>query len=490
MPEQASRHYALTLLGLLAALTAYRVWAAWAVGLELFPDEAYYFGWAQTLEWGYYSKPPMVGWIIHFATALCGNAEPCLRLGSYLLYPATAFVLFGVGRRLFDARTGFWIAVAFATLPMVSFGAWFMTTDAPLLFFWALGLYFLIGALDTDRWQDWLALGLVLGLGGLSKYSMVFFGLGALAYLAFSAEARRQLANPKLYVAILLALAVFAPNLAWNMQHQFVSVEHTAEISHLGQSWMHPDELAKFLGAQFGVFGPLFFAALVHLALRHGFTLASDRRYALPLAFSAPVLAAFVVLAFLARALPNWGAMAYVAGVVLVAAWWLQQGRQRWLYVAIALNVVIAVGLYHYQALANLAGVELSRKTDPYARVTGWRALGEAAGRHLAAHPGARLLADDRKTMAELIYYVRPHPFDARMYNPGGVIGDHYALMSDVKDAPEGAFIFISRRADPEKLAQEFAEVTPLGRIQIPVYPDYTLGADVYHLRDFRGYAP
>ncbi len=490
MHEPAARRYALTLLALLAALAAYRVWAARAVGLELFPDEAYYFGWAQTLEWGYYSKPPMVAWIIHFATALCGNAEPCLRLGSYLLYPATAFVLFGVGQRLFDARTGFWIAVAFATLPMVAFGSWFMTTDAPLLFFWALALYFLIGALEQNRWRDWLALGLALGLGGLSKYSMVFFGLGALAYLAFSAEARRQLVNPRLYAAIALALAVFAPNLVWNMQHQFVSVEHTAEISHLGQDWMRPEELAKFLGAQFAVMGPLFFAALLHLALRHGFSLAADRRYALPLAFSAPVLAAFLALAFLARALPNWGAMAYVAGVVLVAAWWLREGRQRWLYAGIALNVAIGLGLYHYHALANLAGVELTRKTDPYARVSGWRALGEAAGRHLAAHPGARLLADDRKTMAALIYYVRPHPFDARMYNPGGVIGDHYALMSDVKDAPGGAFVFVSRSADPARLAREFAEVRPLGRIEIPLYPDFSLSAEVYLLRDFRGYAP
>lgn len=484
-----TRRYAAILLALLVALALYRVWAAQAIGLELWADEAYYFGWAQTLEWGYYSKPPMVAWLIHGAMQVCGAAEPCLRLPSTLLYPATALVLFLLGSRLFAPRVGFWTAVAFITLPMVSFGSWFVTTDAPLLLFWALALYFLVGAMAHNRWRDWLGLGLVVGLGALSKYSVVFFGLGALAYLALSVDARRQLRNPRLYAALAVAVAVFAPNLVWNAQHQFISVEHTAEISHLSGQLMHPDQLAEFLGAQFLVFGPITFAVLLHLAMRHGFRLAADHRYVLLFAFSAPVLLAFLTLAFLSRALPNWGAMAYVAGIVLVTAWWLARGQTRWLYAAIGINVLLGLGLYHYQAIARLADVELTAKIDPYARVAGWRAFGAEAARHLAAHPDAKLLADDRKTLAELIYYARPHPFDARMYNPSGVIGDHYAMKQDVKDAPNGRFVFISRNANPERLAREFAQVELLGRIAIPLYPDFSREAEVYLLSEFRGYA-
>ncbi|MEW5893825.1 MAG: glycosyltransferase family 39 protein [Pseudomonadota bacterium] len=489
MTERDLRHYGTRLLLILFALTLYRVLAAQWIQLELYGDEAYYFGWAQSLEWGYYSKPPMVGWLIWLTTNLCGDSEPCVRLAAYLLYPATAFVLFLLGSRLFAPRVGFWAALAYITLPMVSLGSWFITTDAALLFFWTLALYFLARALDHNRWHDWLGLAVALGLGGLSKYSMVFFGLGGLALLAMNTEARRQLRNPRLYAAIGLAFLIFLPNLIWNAQHQFVSVEHTAEISRLGRQWFRPEKLAEFLGGQFIVMGPLLFAAFGHLALRHGFNLVTDRRYQFLFAFSVPALAVFILLAFLTRAFANWGAMAYVAGVLLVTAWWLARNRLRWLQAAIALNVVIMLGLYHYHALAQWAGIELTRKTDPYSRVSGWRALGGEVQKLLEAHPNARLLSNDRKLLAELVYYVRPHPFDAMSYNPSGNIGDHYALMHDLKRTPQGEFLLIGDQIDPARLAQEFEQVVDLGEIRIPLYRDFDRTARVWWLRNFKGYA-
>lgn len=480
--------YGLRLASVLLALIAYRLVAAQSIQLELYGDEAYYFGWAQSLEWGYYSKPPMVAWLIWLGTHLCGDAEPCLRLGATLLYPATAWLLYLLGSRLFAPRVGFWAALTYITLPMVSLGSWFITTDAALLFFWTLTLYGLSRALDGNHWRDWLLLGLALGLGGLSKYSMVFFGIGALALFALSAEARRQLKNPRLYATVGLAFLIFLPNLIWNAQHQFVSVEHTAEISRLDRALFHPDKLAEFLGAQFAVLGPLLFALFAHLALRHGPHLVSDRRYLLLFAFSAPVLALFVLLAFLTHAFANWGAMAYPAATLLITAWCLARNRLRWLQIAIAVNGAFMIGLYHYHDLADLTGVELKRKTDPYSRVSGWRALGQEAGKQLAAYPQARLVSDDRKLMAELIYYVRPHPFGALAYNPSGTIGDQYALKHDLKQAPRGEFIFVGEHADPARLAREFAEVKALGTIRIPLYPDFERTAEVYWLRDFRGY--
>lgn len=482
------RRYALRLLLILFGLTLYRIFAAQWVQLELYGDEAYYFGWAQSLEWGYYSKPPMVGWLIWLSTHVCGDSEACIRLGAYLLYPATAYVLFLIGSRLFAPRVGFWAALAYITLPMVSLGSWFITTDAALLFFWTLALYFLIRALEHNLWRNWLGLAIALGLGGLSKYSMVFFGLGAIVLLLMSHEARRQLRNPKLYASIAIAFLIFLPNLIWNAQHQFVSVEHTAEISRLDRQWFRPEKLAEFLGGQFIVMGPLLFAAFGHLALRHGFNLVSDRRYQLLFAFSVPALAMFILLAFLTRAFANWGAMAYVAGVLLVSAWWLARNKLRWLQVAIAVNVAIMIGLYHYHALANLVGIELMRKTDPYSRVTGWRALGAEVQKILEAHPDARLGSNDRKLLAELTYYVRPHPFNVVSYNPSGTIGDHYALMHDIKQMPQGEFILVGDYLDVEQLARQFAEVKTLGEIRIPLYRDFDRTATVYWLREFKGY--
>jgi hypothetical protein len=482
--------YARWLALMLVALAAYRVWAAQLVQLELFFDEAYYFGWAQSLEWGYYSKPPMVGWLIWLTTHIGGDSEPWVRAASTVLYPASAWMIFLTGRRLFDARAGFWAALAFITLPMVSFGAWLITTDAALLFFWSLALYCLTRALDGNAWRYWLGLGLALGLGGLSKYSMVFFAVGGLVLLAVDRDARGQLANPRLYAAIALAALVFAPNLWWNAQNQFVSVQHTAEIAQLDRDLLHPDKLGEFFGAQFGVMGPLLFAALLCIALRHGRALLSDAPLRLAAAFSLPVLGAFLVLALLSRAFANWGAMAYVAGCLLVAGWLARRERLAWLKVGIALNLLAAVFLYHYHAIMGAAGVELTRRADPYARITGWRGFGAQAQAFLVAHPGARLLGDDRKYLAELIYYIRPHPFNARMYNPAGTLDDHYALKHDLKADPAGSFVFISRFTDAARLRRDFAQVRELGEIVQPVRGHSRLTARVYLVAGFRGYGP
>ena len=37
---------------------------------DLFVDEAQYWLWSQHLDFGYYSKPPMIAWVIRAATAL------------------------------------------------------------------------------------------------------------------------------------------------------------------------------------------------------------------------------------------------------------------------------------------------------------------------------------------------------------------------------------------------------------------------------------
>ena len=181
--------YGLILLGLILLLTVYRVLVITQSGLSLDYEEAYYFGWARTLELGYYSKPPMIAWLIGLTTRVCGDGELCVKSGTLLAYPVIIWLTFLIGRHLFDARVGFWSSLALATTPAASFSALFVTTDVVLILFWTLALYFFIRALERDDWSYWLAAGIAGGLGMLSKYTMVLFPLSALVYLAMSPDA-------------------------------------------------------------------------------------------------------------------------------------------------------------------------------------------------------------------------------------------------------------------------------------------------------------
>ncbi len=482
--------YARRLFFALALLALWRLLTAMHVNMELFGDEAQYWTWALAPDFGYYSKPPMIAWAIWLGTWLFGDGELGVRAISVFVYPLTGWLLFLLVRRLFrgDAHAdamGFWTGLIYAALPMVSLGSWLITTDAFLLLFWSLSLYQLSRALDSGRWRDWLLLGAAIGLGLMSKYSMVFFGFGLAVYLASSPTHRRLFLDPRPYGAALVALLVVAPNLIWNAQHAFVSFQHTAEISQLDKALFHPKAMLEFFAGQFLVFGPITFAALVLVAVRPK-TWWADERMRFLAAFALAPLAAFLCLSLLSRSFANWGAFSYAAGSALVAASWLIARQRKVMLTAIALNLLIAAGLYNLHDIASLLDVQLTRKTDPYGRVTGYRALGVAVSERLRTLPEARLLTDDRKLYALLRYYARPLSDNASYFNLTGRIDNHYALTADFRQAPEGEFLVVSEDDIGPRLGEHFAQVARQAPIALPLYPDHTLVFQVWRASGYR----
>jgi len=114
----------------IAAITAARLlWLAFQTA-GLYPDEAQYWFWSRHLALGYYSKPPLVAWLIALTTGLFGNGEFAVRLSAPLLHAAAAGLVYAIGVRLYDRRIGYWSALAYATLPGVSLSAFLISTDA------------------------------------------------------------------------------------------------------------------------------------------------------------------------------------------------------------------------------------------------------------------------------------------------------------------------------------------------------------------------
>ena len=259
-PHEHDRRWQLLLL-VLVALTLYRAWVIVHNALPLFFDEAQYWIWSRAPAWGYYSKPPMVAWLIALTTA-AGDSELAIRLGTLLLHPLTALLVYATGRRMCGAPVALAAALLFISLPLVGFNSLFMTTDAPLFFCWGLAAYGLWRALEGNAWRHWALTGAALGLGLLSKYSMLVFVASACLVLCLPPY-RVYWRRPQPYLALLLALLIFVPNLWWNAHMDFVSFRHTAEISQLDGTLFHPARLGEFVAAQFLCMGPVAFALLL-----------------------------------------------------------------------------------------------------------------------------------------------------------------------------------------------------------------------------------
>lgn len=239
------------LVAALLALTALRLVVAGTAGLT--DDESYYRLWSLKLQAGYYDHAPMVAWLIRAGRELVGDSALGLRLfgplatllGSLMLWRTVAIV----DGRDTAGRTVVWFN---ATL-LVGAGSVLMTPDTPSVLFWGLTLWALAELSVSGRPAWWLVVGLTAGLGLFSKYSVLFLGLGIVVWLMAARENRAWLRCWQLWAGGAIAVALFAPVIAWNADHGWISF-----VKQFGRTVPHglrPEKLAELLGVQWLLFG-------------------------------------------------------------------------------------------------------------------------------------------------------------------------------------------------------------------------------------------
>jgi 4-amino-4-deoxy-L-arabinose transferase-like glycosyltransferase len=481
----APERYRRNMLYAVFAVTVARLWFVSSGQTDLYPDEAQYWLWSLHPAFGYYSKPPLVAWLIALTTHLLGDSEFAVRIAAPLLHFATAIIVFELGKRLYDERIGAWSAVIYATLPGVTVSSIIISTDAPLLLCWAIALYAFVRAREAGGGRWWIAVGVSLGFGLLAKYAMAYWLMSAVLFLVLFRDERRHLG--RFTAAVVLGLAIYAPNFIWNLAHGFASYHHTEDNAALHGSLIHPESFAAFFGSQFGVFGPLLFATLIAIVVLSRRALA-DRRAAFLACFTLPTLALMFVESFLSRAQPNWAAPAYVAASLLVVAFLVGRKGQLVLSISVALHVVAAVLLLELKPLSAAVGYNLPAKYDPLHRLRGWKRLGDSVSRILALVPGTVLLANDREDMAVLLYYVHPHPADALKWNGDGGVHDQFDLEADPSRYIGRDFLMVSSAPDNDGIIARFASAGPIEHIIIPLGGDEARSYTVRLLTGFKGY--
>jgi len=398
----------------------------------------------------------------------------------------TSLFLHATAKRLYDARIAAWSTIAFITLPAVSLSSLIVSTDVPLLLCWAAATYGFVRAREEGGGRWWLLVGVAGGLGLLSKYAMGFWLGSALGFLVLVPDERRHL-KPFLG-SVLLALLVYSPNFIWNATNGFVSYLHTKDNANVRDYGLHPQAFAEFAGAQFAVFGPVFLGTLILIAAQAK-RMASDRRALMLMSFALPTLAIMLVESILSRAQPNWSAPTYVTATILVVAYLSQKGRENWAQWSVVLHVVMCVGVLGATDIASAIGHPIPAKHDPLHRVRGWRTLGSSVSQIRMQHLDLPLLADQRELMAGLIYYMQPHPFDMRMWNPAGHVKNGFEMDDSLAGTPGGDYLWITGRTGNEasQVFDRFEAHVPVAHIVVPAGGP-TREVTVYKLTGFKGY--
>ena len=376
------------LLGATAALLCLRLVTAFLI--EITPQEAYYWNYAMHPALSYFDHPPMVAWVIGAGYFLLGRSEIGVRLGGFLLTLLSTWLLYALGKLWFSKRAGLWAALLFQLLPLFFVYGVLITPDVPLTFFWLLTLYLFSLALGEDKKWAWYLAGGALGLSMLSKYTGIFLVPSAFLFLIFHPRYRPWLLRKEPYLALVVALIVFAPVILWNIEHGWTSFVFQVS-NRLSEETSHPlGRLMEFLFVQLGVTSPMLLVGLLLSSAIPVSLRMKDRRmkWRFCFLFSAPLLLFFLFYSSRSLVKANWTLPGYLS--LLIAAYpayrylrFNSGARMKrvaryvlliWFY---ALPITYIVAIYH--STVTIPKVTVHRWT------TGWKELGRIVGREAIA---------------------------------------------------------------------------------------------------------
>lgn len=185
---------------------------------------------ARRLAWGYVGYPPFTPFVARIALEAFGPSLTGVRFFSALAQSAAILLTGLMARELGGSRTAQLLAgaaVAIAPLSLVQ-GALFQYVSFDYLW-WVFTGYFTLRLLNSGDPRWWLAIGAVIGLGMMTRYTMGCLAVGVLAGVVLT-ETRRHLLSPWLWGGVALSLLLVLPNLIWQVQHDFVSLDHLRAI--------------------------------------------------------------------------------------------------------------------------------------------------------------------------------------------------------------------------------------------------------------------
>lgn len=291
-----------------------------AGSFELLKEEAYYWAYAQHLDIGYLDHPPMVAVFIKLGTLLLGNSELAVRLGAILCWIVAVYFVYRYAAEMKSRENGLQAAAIMSVVPGFFMFGLFMTPDSPLIACWAATIFFLRRALVDLNHRSWFGVGLFLGLGLFSKYTIALLGPAILTFMIIDRKSRQLLIRPYPYGAALLALLVFSPVILWNIEHDWASFLFQTQNRLEASSEFSTHEMLLFILILLGPVG--FGAALAFLFGRRkwiGIDGFSQRNYLFAFTLTAVPLLIFLYFSLSKEVKFNWTAPVWLAALPFMA---------------------------------------------------------------------------------------------------------------------------------------------------------------------------
>lgn len=376
-----------------------------AARLPLFVDEAFYWQEGQHLAAAYSDLPGLTAWLARLGTEIGGQHVLALRAPFLAMAALLPWLISHIAGRWFGEAAGWRAGSLTLLMPLAGSLGILALPDVPMALATVLCLDAgarLLREIDAASAAE-LALGLVIG--ALSHYRFVgVIGVGFVALLLLPAG-RHVLRDPRVWVALALGVAAWAPLIAWNLENADAGLRFQLVDRH---PWTFQSSGWWFLVVQALLVTPLLFLALIQVfvrSFRDGQGMTAQWRY-FGLLGGVSTLG-FFVLGFFAdveRVSFHWPLPGYLA-LLIVVPLVLQEWPRAWrvaTWATSSVGLVLVLGYYLMQSMPQWRALSAAEKFYT-ANFAGWDELAAAVREEQARlRPGARLLADNFKSGAEL----------------------------------------------------------------------------------------
>ena len=324
-----------------------------ATGTELIADEAYYWVYAQHLDWGYFEQPPATAFCIWLGTSVFGG-----ELGVRLLFVlASATGLYAIWR-LTDPKDQILYFTLLLSIGMAHLGGFLAVPDIPLIF--TSGVFFLLykSYLQEDKWSTAIWLGLTVAAMSYSKYHAVVVLMSALA------GAWWLIKRPSFWIIPLLATVLYLPHLFWQVANDYPPLRYHL-VDRQAEPWT-PLFAINYILSQLLVFGPLIGFILFPAAWKFR---SSDRLTFAMRWCTFGIFGFFLLLSLKGRVEANWTASAI--GPLLYLAYHYIAPRPKWRkwVFHLAWPSLLLIGLFRLYMLFDF----LPRDLLPRNEFHGWK---------------------------------------------------------------------------------------------------------------------
>ena len=463
----------------------------YAASLPLSNDEAYHWLWTYYPSAGYYDHPGLFAYVLWPFTALLGHdAEWVVRIPSLLamtLCPCAVYLLARDMARDLQCspqaidRCSSQAGLLCMCLPLFAVLGMYHTGDASVICVWAWALLFAYRSLSSadGSWKAWLWLGVCVGLGFQAKYLFFMFVPLFGASIMFLSQFRFWMFRAQPYVALLIGLCIFAPNLYWNMQNDWATFVFNFSARH--DKVFELKHVLEFLFGTLAIgISPGLYLYTVNAFAKRLTRPSAQHCWGFLAIFSLIPIAYFLYRSFGQQVGGHWPAVAYVALIVLAPLHWqsrdvtadsktpLLKQPLFWVYtpavlILLLVNIVLAaVSIYPNKLIQYKGDIKYSSRinSDKVNDIYGWRDLGawiDEEHRLFNSKAPAFVCGPQYGFVAQLAFYTPSHPH-VYLWESSRTHGQHFRLLDDFSVLKGQNALFVAK--SPERLDKSLKELS------------------------------